>query len=312
MSQFSLLLIFFPMFIMIINLKSSLAATYFSSECSNTTMFANNTKYQTNLNTLFHYLTSNATNRYGYHAATAGVGTNNVVYGHFLCRGDQSKSSCQDCVNTATTDLPDTYCPNRKVGIIWYDECMVRYSNESFFGIFDHELGYILSNTQNVTGNVLRFTNITDDMLINIMDHASGGGSEIKYATGGVVFTSLVMVYGLAQCTPDLSSSDCKTCLEDAIAQFPICKGSRLLRPSCNARFETYQFFNGNVDVMGTVAPSLPPLPPPRSNATRMGAGAGTGTMIISPTSGNSKTSTNKMIAIVIVGLALLQLDYLQ
>ncbi|XP_074267783.1 cysteine-rich receptor-like protein kinase 10 [Silene latifolia] len=281
------------------NLKSSLAATYFTYECSNTTMFANNSHYQTNLNTLFHYLISNATNRYGYHYATAGIGTNDVVFGNFLCRGDQNSSSCQDCVTTATmTDLPITYCPNRKVAIMWYDECMVRYSNESFFGIFDYDLGYILSNPQNVTGNVSQFTDITDDMLINITNHASGGGSEIKYATAGVVFTSSVTVYGLVQCTPDLSSFQCKMCLVNIIGEFPICIGSRLLRPSCSARFETYQFFNGNVNVTGpgmlTVPPSLPPQPPPTSNATEMGPA----TMIINP-SGKSKTSTNKVIAIV-------------
>ncbi|XP_074270054.1 cysteine-rich receptor-like protein kinase 25 [Silene latifolia] len=251
MSQVFLLLIYFQMLIIMINnLKSSLAATYFAYECSNTTML-DNIYYQSNLYTLFYYLTSNATNRYGYHAATAGIGTNDVVYGSFLCRGDQNSSSCQDCVKEATTDLPFTYCPYKKVGIMWYDECMVRYSNESFFGIFDYDPGFLLSNPQNVTGNLSQFKDITDDMFIKIAKYASRGGSEIKYGTGGVVFTSSVTVYGFAQCTPDLGYYDCMTCLVEIIGDFAISTGSRVLRPSCSARFEIYQFFNGNVDVTG-------------------------------------------------------------
>ncbi|XP_074270053.1 cysteine-rich receptor-like protein kinase 25 isoform X2 [Silene latifolia] len=250
MSQLYLLII------MINNLKliMSQPIPYFASDCSNTTMlgmFANNSHYQTNLNTLFQYLTSNATNRYGYYYATAGIGTNDAVYGNFLCRGDQNSSSCQDCVKGATmTDLPIA-CPNGKVAIMWYDVCTVRYSNESFFGIFDDEPGCYLWNPKNVTGNVSQFTDIRDDMFIKIANDASRGGSEIKYGTGGVVFTSSVTVYGLAQCTPDLSSSDCMTCLVEIIGYFAISTGSRVLLPSCGARFETYQFFNGNVNVTG-------------------------------------------------------------
>ncbi|XP_074270050.1 cysteine-rich receptor-like protein kinase 10 [Silene latifolia] len=307
MAQISLL-IYSPILLsMIINLKPSLAATYFAHECSNTTMFASNSKYQTNLNSLFQDLSSNATNRYGYHNATAGVGTNDVVYGHFLCRGDQSKSSCQACVITATmTDLPVTYCPNRKVATIWYDECMVRYSNESFFGILDPDYEYFLvTETQNVTGNVTQFTDIMDDMMMNIASRAASGGSDIKYGTGAVEYSSLGTVYGLVQCTPDLSNYDCKECLVYAIGTFPISKGARYVRYSCNARFETYLFFNGKATLTGTI-PSTP-APPPTSNAT----GTGTGTGILSPSStpsrnsSKSKTSAKAVIAIA-VSLALL------
>ncbi|KAH9606679.1 hypothetical protein KSS87_014888 [Heliosperma pusillum] len=271
-------------------------------------MFSTNSKYQTNLNTLFQDLISTATNRYGYHNATVGDGTNDVVYGSFLCRGDQGKSSCQDCVTTAAvTDLPITYCPNRKVATIWYDECMVRYSNESFFGTLDHAYDYfIVPESQNVTGNVTQFTDITDDMLINIASRAASGGSNIKYATGAVGYSSLGTVYGLVQCTPDISNYDCKQCLVNGIATFPICKGARYAMDSCNARFETYPFFNGNATLTGTFPSSSPP--PPTSNAT----GTGAGTVILSPSStpvpnsGKSKTSPAKVIAIVVVLLALL------
>ncbi|CAL5409644.1 unnamed protein product [Camellia sinensis] len=55
-------------------------------------------------------------------------------------------------------------------------------------------------------------------------------------------------MYGLAQCTPDISSKDCNTCLSDAISGLPICcvgkQGERYLFPSCNVRYESYLFYN--------------------------------------------------------------------
>ncbi|XP_074267393.1 cysteine-rich receptor-like protein kinase 15 [Silene latifolia] len=263
MAKISLLLIYFPILLsMIINLKPSLEAKQLGHECSTTTFFSNS-KYQTNLNTLFYYLTSNATNRYGYHYATAGVGTNDVVYGNFLCRGDESKSSCQDCVKEATvTDLANIYvCPNRIAATIWYDKCMVRYSNESFFGIRADDLGWGESNQQNVTGNVSQFMHKTKALLKNITSEAARGGSNIKYATGAVEYSSSKMVYGLVQCTPDLNYYDCRKCLVDVISTFPICKRAQYYQSNCNARFDTRQFFSGRVNVTGKV-PRLPPLSP--------------------------------------------------
>lgn len=83
------------------------------SNCADTTMFANNSQYETNLNAVYRSLTSNATNPTGYSQAISTNGSNETVYGHFLCRGDQSASSCRDCVDTATTsDIPLNSCPN--------------------------------------------------------------------------------------------------------------------------------------------------------------------------------------------------------
>ena len=56
-----------------------------------------------------------------------------------------------------------------------------------------------------------------------------------------------VTVYGLTQCTRDLSSDDCKTCLDYAIDDISDCCAGRdnasVLRGSCNIRYEIYPFF---------------------------------------------------------------------
>ncbi|KMT04027.1 hypothetical protein BVRB_8g187300 [Beta vulgaris subsp. vulgaris] len=263
----SLYLAFFSIYVPIILLiisKVAYAQPIFH-DCSNTTMFANNTQYQAKLNTLFRYLSSNTTNPSGYHQAASGNDNNESeeVFGHFLCRGDQNTSSCQDCVTTATTtDLPNT-CPNRKVAIMWYDYCMVRYSNQSFFGRMDESPSIMYWNVNNVTGNSTRFEQLLGNMLRNnIVVRAASGGSQKKFATDTVDYTSLQTIYGLGQCTPDLSASDCNRCLENGIGQLMVTLGGQVLQPSCVIRYEINAFF----DLSSLATPPQPlPLPPRQS-----------------------------------------------
>lgn len=203
-------------------------------------------------------------------------------------------SSCQNCVTTATTtDLPRTYCPNRKVAIIWYDECIVRYSNESFFGKMDMSVTLSMWNRNNVTGNVTRFQEVLGNMMNKvIIVRAANGGSQKKFATDLAEYTSLQNIYGLGQCTPDLSSSDCSTCLENGVGQLYVSQvGARVLVPSCVVRYEVYAFFN-----LSTLAPAPQPSPaPPRLSPANN-----------STHSKGNKTSTKVIIAIVVPLLAVL------
>ncbi|XP_074307556.1 cysteine-rich receptor-like protein kinase 15 isoform X2 [Silene latifolia] len=265
MAKINMFLYFLIIFMMIIPLFS-LAPTYVDHICSNTTRFTTNSQYQTNLDTVFRYLSANTSNPFGFHAAQAGNGTQDFVYGHFLCRGDQVPSSCHECVTTATTtDLPKTYCPNRKDAIIWYDECMVRYSNESFFGVLDTQIVTNRANVQNVTGNVSQYMDIMGTMMNNIAIRAINGGPYKKYATGYARFSSLVGVYGLQQCTPDLSASYCDQCLLNGMELLPVSKGGTLLFSSCYVRFEAYPFFNDAANL--TLSPPPPSLPSSTSSS---------------------------------------------
>ncbi|KNA16337.1 hypothetical protein SOVF_089790 [Spinacia oleracea] len=263
--------------------------------CPNTTIFANNSQYQANLDTVFRYLSSNATNPNGYHQAVSGNGNagSEAVYGHFLCRGDLDTISCQNCVTTATTTgLPRTLCPNRKVAIIWYDDCLVRYSNQSFFGRMETVTGIILVNINNVTGNTTRFEEVMGNMMNNVIAvQAPNGGQQKKFATDVVNFTTFQTIYGLGQCTPDLSPSDCNTCLMSGIGHFGIAMGAQSLLSSCVVRYENYPFFN----LSSVVRPPQPrPLSPPQSPTSN------------SVRSNGKRISANVIIAIVIPIVAII------
>ncbi|KAL7213352.1 hypothetical protein ACSBR2_015966 [Camellia fascicularis] len=244
--------------VFLLSLKTKATPTYLAIHCPNTTYTPNST-YQSNLNTLFSSLSSNSTTTTnGFSNSTAGLNPPDTAYGLFLCRGDVSTAVCQDCVSFATTDVVQK-CPNSKVVTIWYDECMLRYSNQSIFSISDQSVWVILNVKQSVA-DLTRFREVLGGVMDGIATQASNGGSVKKFATSQANFSSLQTLYGLGQCTPDLTVSDCNTCFRNGISNFPSCcdgnQGARVLFPSCNVRYEFYPFYN-------VTATATPPPPPP-------------------------------------------------
>ena len=233
--------------------------------CSNETTFKPNSNYQSNLNHLLSSLTSNATRQSGYYTATAGQSPDTTVYGLFLCRGDVSTDSCQTCVATATKEIVEQYCPVGKVAVIWYDECMLRYSNQSFFSTMDEAPSISLYNIQNIT-EPGRFTELLATAMNDIASRAPNAPSGAKkFATKEAKFTDLLTLYTLVQCIPVLSTSDCNRCLRIVIGTLPSCcngkQGANVLNPSCNVRYEVYPFYQ----VQAVPPPPTPVLlaPPP-------------------------------------------------
>ncbi|GMH05358.1 hypothetical protein Nepgr_007198 [Nepenthes gracilis] len=240
---------------------------YVHSYCPNTTTFAANSSYQTNLNSVLTSLSSNSTTQSGFHNTTVGDGGTSKVYGIFLCRGDDTEDVCRTCVATAVKAVP-VYCPNRKQAVIWYDVCMIRYSNASFFGERDESVSVYLPNVNNITNNVSGFTSVLGDAMNKIALMAANGQSGKKFATADANFNNLQKLYTLAQCTPDLPSSDCYGCLTDCIGRLPSCcsgkKGGRVLFPGCNIRYEITLFYeNTAAPAPATQLVAAPLLPPP-------------------------------------------------
>ena len=113
------------------------------------------------------------------------------------------------------------------------------------------------------------------DELANTASVDNPNGVFVKgFATRQANFTSLQRLYGLAQCTQDLSEDDCNRCLRIAISNLPTCctgkQGGRVLTPTCNVRYELYPFYRE----LATAPPPAPPpapllVPSPPSSLTR-------------------------------------------
>lgn len=266
---------FFMLFLFVIYLSSfqfsfTAAAdpTHVYHFCSDTANFTRNSTFESNLNRLLTSLPTNASRGNGFSRgffnATAGQDPNRV-YSLFLCRGDQTTDICQNCVTFATRDVI-RLCPVSKDPIVWYDECLLRYSNKYIFSTIETTRTVYLWNTQNATDPV-KFNDLVGSLMGEAASQAVNDPK--KFATKMANFTSFQKLYALAQCTQDLSSSDCNKCLRGAIAQLPTCcggkQGGRVLTPSCIVRYEVYPFYNEPATPAPAPTPVLLSPPPPSS-----------------------------------------------
>ncbi|XP_062087492.1 cysteine-rich receptor-like protein kinase 44 [Humulus lupulus] len=237
---------------------------YSEHACTNSTatdtLLTQDSTYLSNLNILLSYLTSNATKDGGFYQTTVASGTPDASTGLFQCRGDITASVCRECVGIASTEVLKR-CPLEKQAVIWYDVCWIRYQDSSVFlpnpGIVPSTS---LQSSETVT-EAERFNELLATVMDALANKAANSGSVKKFATDQKNFQSSQTLYGLAQCTPDLSAFDCNTCLRSAIGFFPDCcsgkRGGSVFLPSCITRFEFYPFFNS------TATPSSStPVPP--------------------------------------------------
>jgi len=237
------LLIILSLFLFLIY-ASEAAPTYTSHACTDRSFYLPNTTFQTNLNLLLSSLVSNATLHDGFYRTTISLGAPGEVKGLFLCRGDVTPSGCHDCVAAATKKITQ-FCTNQTESIIWYDECMLRYSNNSRLN--DVVPRFNLFNVQSVPeSDHSQFNKILVSTLNDAKQEALNSGKN--FATKEANVTSSMKLYTLAQCTPELSTSLCTMCFESAISAIPNCcdgkQGAQSLLPGCNVRYELYPFYN--------------------------------------------------------------------
>ncbi|KAK9989447.1 hypothetical protein SO802_029686 [Lithocarpus litseifolius] len=202
--------------------------------------FTTNDPYGSNLKTLLgnlHYQTPPQ----GF--GNSSVGSNSYqTYGLALCRGDVNATACETCVNKASNELHKRR-PYNKGAIIWYDNCLLKYLNTDFFHQIDNQNKSFTWNVKNVS-NPTTFNNKTKELLSKLAKEASV--SPKLYEVGELELSESNKLYGLVQCTRDLSNSECFTCPDTAIGELHFYsdgkEGGRVVGGSCNIRYEIYPF----------------------------------------------------------------------
>ncbi|KAL2931812.1 Cysteine-rich receptor-like protein kinase 19 [Bienertia sinuspersici] len=209
--------------------QGSLNTTYLHSNCSGDGQFVNGSEYQTNL----HYLLSNLTSNSGsqkFHNFTAGE-IPNKVYGLYLCFFSIGTQLCQRCVQTAADTLLQI-CASSVEAIVWYDMCLLRYANRSIFSINDVSKYHLYLKGPAEYG---QYNQQVSHRLIRLFDIATSGCSPLVSATNVGLVEGNISLHLQVECTPDLSKSDCRSCLRTALARFDT-QGhefAALLQPSC-------------------------------------------------------------------------------
>ncbi|XP_062144753.1 putative cysteine-rich receptor-like protein kinase 9 [Alnus glutinosa] len=239
---------------------------YLNHNCSDQQgSYTSGSTYKANLDHLF----SNSIDiDYGFYNSSYGESPDKV-YGIGLCRGDLKPDECRNCLNISKDNLTLERCPNQKEAIVWFNECMLRYSSRNIFSTMDDTTEYPwMSQLYNVSDysndEKDEFKKDLSNLLQNLSGRAAAGGSLRKFAVGNASAPRSQTIYGLVQCTPDLSEQDCSRCLSGAINNFLKAYadrlGGRILRPSCNFRYENSSFFDPTA--------YAPPSPPPAAEVS--------------------------------------------
>nr|CAB3495072.1 unnamed protein product [Digitaria exilis] len=196
-----------------------------------------------------------------------------------LCRGDANATSCSSCLTQAFRTLPDA-CAGNKDAAIFYDSCMLHYSNIPFVhddGTWPIGLvGYLMEYFNfSVKSEPERF-NLVVAALLNATAEYAANNSTRRYAAGEADFNQeYPKVYSMAQCTPDLTPARCRSCLayiiEASLSMYANLIGARTLAIRCTFRYETKPFISGPlmVSLGGTPAGSGAPAQAPAAVVTR-------------------------------------------
>ncbi|KAJ6791390.1 putative receptor-like protein kinase [Iris pallida] len=265
----SLLLLVVVSALVVLLLKSAPTATaqgplYYFCDGSNYTA---KSSFHINLRNLLASLSaSNST------FSTGVVGTStqayNASFGLVLCRGDVSLNDCETCIRAASENITQL-CVQSRQAIAWYDNCQLRYSDVRFFSSND------AASKEAILVNVIdhtdpeKFTAAAKELMGKVADRAAHNSSSLLFATGMMYRSDMPAIYGLAQCTRDLSGDVCSQCLHQILnfywnSTYAARLGGRILGYSCNFRYEEYTFFNGDptISLDTTISPPPPILSP--------------------------------------------------
>uniref|UniRef100_A0A453A173 Cysteine-rich receptor-like protein kinase 25 n=1 Tax=Aegilops tauschii subsp. strangulata TaxID=200361 RepID=A0A453A173_AEGTS len=251
--------------------------------CGDSGEYDDKSVYQANLNLVAAALPKNASASPNLFATAEAGAVPEKVTALALCRGDANSRACSSCLANAFANLPNV-CPGFKEAVIYYDACMLRYSDVQFLSADDSgplgvELTYTVRNDANATSEPGRYQRAVATLMNATADYAAYNSTR-RYATGQAdLDREFPKVYSWAQCTPDLTPGRCRDCLAQLIAQLPVqftdSIGGRLLGPRCSFEYETKPFINGPVIVQlpatsassGAPAPAVVPTPPASATA---------------------------------------------
>ncbi|CAL0311028.1 unnamed protein product [Lupinus luteus] len=200
--------------------------------------------YQTNLNNLISLLSSDSASSNGFGNRTSGsVDKGYMVYGLYLCRGDANTSLCHQCVQNSSLLLKQ-HCPNNASAILWYPFCLFRYSNQNFFGkltltpripMFDAKQNFTSAGEFDSDARVLM------NGLIQM-----GSEEPLMFGTHMFNINGTERRYGWVQCSRDIASEECRTCLSTLLDDVQDCcerkRVWRVFSPSCIMMYETQPF----------------------------------------------------------------------
>uniref|UniRef100_A0A251ULH0 non-specific serine/threonine protein kinase n=1 Tax=Helianthus annuus TaxID=4232 RepID=A0A251ULH0_HELAN len=205
-------LLIYSFLILICNFDLATTQEEFSGPfCGLSGNYTQNTDYRHNLDDVL-YTLINTNNGFGFYNSTSGQANAAA-----LCRGDIQPENCRRCVDDATRRIRQQ-CPVQIEAVGWYETCFIRYSNRSMGSINDLVVFYAW-NARNVSdSSIVQWNKGVADLLSALLPEAAGGGQFRKYSSLNITPPGFWTIYGMMQCTPELSEMECSDCLYGAVS----------------------------------------------------------------------------------------------
>ncbi|KAK9133575.1 hypothetical protein Scep_013103 [Stephania cephalantha] len=228
--------------------------------CSTTSNYTSSSQFKTNLNLLLLPSPVSNDSRVGFFNASSIGASPNTVYSLMQCRGDISMEDCSTCLNSAKVVIV-SQCPGGKNAVLRFENCLLRYSDTNFFS-------QVLVSPMNPMPSANLATNsvVFNGQLVSLIRTLTTGAASnaSRFQIGLINYTNTENIYGMAQCTGDLSEPDCLSCLQNMNTTVSNrCKdseGCRAVCASCIVRYEKQPFFD--LSLLSPIPPPPPPLPP--------------------------------------------------
>ncbi|KAJ9563222.1 hypothetical protein OSB04_008382 [Centaurea solstitialis] len=165
---------------------------FLSYDCVESVNFTRNGTYERNLA---------ANSGFGFFHLSIGQGTDRVN-SIALCRGDVEPAACRICLNDSIAKLREI-CPNQKEAIRYYDNYMLKYSNQTILRNTQIKVYVFLANSQNASDKD-RFNSLLRPLMVQLRLDAAAGVLLCKFATGNTTgrisqrfmgFISVLQIY---------------------------------------------------------------------------------------------------------------------
>ncbi|GLT36750.1 hypothetical protein SLA2020_111100 [Shorea laevis] len=265
MSAFRFFITLFSLSLLSLTIEPQIIPYYINHTCSNTSTHTSDSAYQSNLNSLLSALSVNATSTNGFYNTTSGEGPDRI-YGLFLCITGFAADSCQDCVTFATKEVIQK-CPFANEAVIWYDPCLLRYSNKWIFSTLAEEPSFVVCNKNSTDPDPFRINSTQTKAMNEAIIQAVS--VEERFATKEAKISESKTLYSMVQCTPDLSSDDCDKGLGLGMELLRnMCFGvigAQVFNPSFKVRYEIYPFYGDSAPAPGPAPDPVPGPTPPGS-----------------------------------------------
>ena len=276
---------------------SAQQGSFFSICVEDKGYYTANGTYDTNLHSLLSSLTSNDNNSTtdGFYHASFGENSDRL-YATGLCRADLKQNECRSCLNDSKSLLTQN-CPNYKEAIGWYRTCTLRYSYRYLYGILELDLGFYSPSRRNVSSDVDSFNRELRGLMENLTNRTVAGGSSRNFAAGHQRTTGYLntMIYGMVQCSPDLTDRDCNDCLYRGLEiLYDYCYGmtsAYVGLATCNVAYNLTRFYDPSVDDLIQLPPTPSPSPPPPPSLQI--SSPSPPVVSITPTNGTGKSKLN-------------------